>query len=264
VLSVMGGLFNFSGGGKTNNKMPNVIGQMQETATTVLTGLNLKVKTAQEENEAVAGTVIKQSIKEGSSIKKDDTVTLTISKGKTAQESPNTEYIDVPALSGKTFEEAKQILANLGLGIVKADDAFSNEDIGTVISQSPLKGAKLRKEDVVTVTISKGPETTEHVITVTAGKGGTISPKGIVNVADGEDQNFTFTADDGFEIREVKVDGTSIGTPTSYQFTKVGDDHTLYVVFAKKGAVSPSPSPSPAATPSPSPTKPASGTDIIG
>ena len=124
-----------------------------------------------------------------------------------------------------------------------------------------MKGAKLQKGDLVTVTVSKGPETTEHEITVTAGKGGSISPKGAVTVEDGEDQSFTITADDGYDVLEVKVDGTSIGAVSTYTFTKVTEDHTIYVVFKQKAAASPSPSVSPSATPTPT-TKPASGTDI--
>ena len=252
VLSVMGGLFNFSGKDEGKDKMPYVVGMMSETATTLLEGMGLDVKSTTEENEAVAGTVIEQSIKEGKKVKEGDKVTIVVSSGSREKPSEAAEYIDVPDLKGKTFDEARKALTELGLNITPAADAFSDEDVGKIISQSPLKGAKLKTGDLVTVTISKGPETTEYVITVTAGKGGTISPKGIVNVTDGENQTFIITADNGYEVREVKVDGTDIGPVTSYSFEKVTDDHTLYVVFAKKGA----------ASPSPSPTKPVSGTDI--
>ena len=265
VLSVMGGLFNFSGKDDGEDKMPYVVGMMSETATTLLTGMGLDVISSKEENEAVAGTVIEQSLKEGKKFKEGDKVTIVVSSGLSTKPSAAAEYIDVPNLVGKTFDEARQTLSELGLGITPAADAFSEEDVGKIISQTPLKGAKLRTGDLVTVTVSKGPETTEYVITVTAGKGGSISPKGIVSVADGEDQTFMITADNGYEVREVKVDGTDIGPVASYSFENVTDDHTLYVVFAKKGAVSPSPSPSPSptASPTPSPTKPVSGTDII-
>ncbi len=261
VLSIMGGLFNFSGNDDEKNKMPPVVGLTQESAETQLAGmkLDLDVKTELEKSDEVAGTVIKQSIKEGRKLNKGDRILLTIAEKKEKDETEDKEYIEVPSLTGSTFEGAKQKLSALNLDIIKDDDVYSDKEAGTIISQSPMTGAKLQKGDIVRVTISKGPETTEHAITVTAGKGGAISPKGIVNVADGENQTFTITADDGYEIREVKVDGTDIGPVSSYPFTKVTADHTLYVVFAKKSAVSPSPT----ATPSPSPTIPVSGTDII-
>ncbi|MBP8639925.1 MAG: PASTA domain-containing protein [Oscillospiraceae bacterium] len=261
VLSIMGGLFDFSGSGDDSSKMQDVVGFTQETATTILTALGLDVKTELQEDEAVVGTVIKQSIKEGKKIKEGDTVTLVISSGQSAQPTTAAEYVDVPTLTGKTYDEARQVLDKLGLGITKAEDSFSDEEVGKIISQLPMKGAKLQKGDLVTVTVSKGPETTEYEITVTAGKGGAISPKGAVTVEDGEDQSFTITADEGYEIFEVKVDGTSIGAVATYTFTKVSEDHTIYVVFKQKAANA-SPSPSVTPTPSPSPTKPASGTDI--
>ena len=259
ALSIMGGLFNFSAN-DDSDKMPDVVGMPVETATTLLVGMGLEVSTTNEEDEAAAGTVIEQSKKEGKKVKEGDTITLVVSKGKSTEVTENAEYIDVPMLTGKTFEEARQELVGLGLQITRAEDAFSEEEVGTIISQSPMKGAQLQAGDLVTVTVSKGPENEEHEISVTAGKGGTISPKGVVTVKDGEDQTFTITADADYEIREVKVDGTSIGAMESYTFTEVTEDHTLYVVFAKKTAVSPSPSTSP----TPTTTNPSSGTDIIG
>lgn len=260
VLSFMGGLFDFTGSGNASERMPEVIGMPQETATTLLEGKGLEVITMTEKSSEIAGTVIKQSIKKDKKIKEGDTVTLTISSGQSAEPSAAVEYIDVPTLTGKTYDEASQELSQLGLRITKAEDAYSEEEAGKIISQSPMKGAKLQAGDLVTVTVSKGPETTEYEITVTAGKGGSISPKGAVTVKEGEDQSFTITADEGYEIFEIKVDGTSIGAASTYKFTKVTEDHTIYAVFKQKAA-NVSPSPSPSATPTP--TKPASGTDII-
>jgi len=255
VLSIMGGLFDFSGSGDDTNKMPSVIGMPQESATALLEGKGLVVTPITEISDELAGTVIKQSIKENRKFKEGDSVTITVSSGKSTENTatPAAVYIDVPTLTGKTYDEANMILTKLNLVITKAEDAFSDEDIGTIISQNPMKGAKLQKGDVVTVTLSKGPEITEHVITVTAGKGGSISPKGIVNVADGGDQSFTITPDDGHDVFEVKVDGTSIGGVTSYTFMGVSDDHTIYVVFKKSASESPSPSVSPTDTPTSEP-----------
>lgn len=259
VLTIMGGAFDF-GKSDDKNEMPRVVGFTQETAITILEAMGLEVTTMNEENEAVAGTVIEQSLKEGRKVKKGDSVTLIVSTGKAVEETENAEYIEVPSLEGKTYDQAKQALETLGLKITKAEDTFSEEEAGKIISQSPLKGAKIEKGDLVTVTLSKGPEPspspTGHTITVTAGKGGTISPKGIVTVEDGKDQIFTITPDKGYEIREVKVDGTSIGAVTSYPFTKVTSDHSIYVVFKLKDTTT---SPSPSASPTPTP---ATNTDI--
>lgn len=49
-----------------------------------------------------------------------------------------------------------------------------------------------------------------HTITATAGAGGTIDPGGVVQVLDGADQTFTITADPGFHISKLLVDGVEV------------------------------------------------------
>ena len=78
------------------------------------------------------------------------------------------------------------------------------------------------------------PET--YTITATAGAGGSIAPTGSVTVNEGEDQTFTITPNEGYEIAEVLVDGVSVTvTDNSYTFTGVQADHTISVTFQKTG-----------------------------
>lgn len=70
-----------------------------------------------------------------------------------------------------------------------------------------------------------------HTITATAGEGGKIDPSGTVQINDGKSKTFTITPDAGRFISDVKVDDKSVGTPTTYTFTKVTDDHTIEVSF---------------------------------
>lgn len=72
---------------------------------------------------------------------------------------------------------------------------------------------------------------TTHTITATAGANGSISPSGRVSVNDGASQNFTIVADTGYRIKDVKVDGASVGTVSSYQFDNVTADHTISAEF---------------------------------
>ena len=257
VLSFMGGLFNFTGNASDKNQMQNLVGLPQSSAKTILDSMGLVVTYVQQADAQAAGIVIAQSIKEGKTVHKGDKVTLTVSKGQDEAASGSTDYVEVPTLTGKTYNEAKQLLTDQGLVISRGDDAFSDMDTGLVISQSPMNGAKLQKGDSVSVTVSKGPEPspspTDHTISVTAGKGGSISPKGSVSVADGDNQAFTITPDSGYEIYEVKIDGTSIGAPTTYSFMNVTDDHTIYAVFRQTSTASPTPTPT---------TNPVSGTDV--
>lgn len=70
-----------------------------------------------------------------------------------------------------------------------------------------------------------------HTITASAGANGSISPNGAVTVADGGSQSFTITADNGYEIDDVKVDGTSQGAIATYTFSNVVADHTIEATF---------------------------------
>lgn len=70
-----------------------------------------------------------------------------------------------------------------------------------------------------------------HTITATAGEGGSIDPSGSVQISDGKSRTFTITPDAGYFIQEVKVDGESKGTPSTYTFSNVKEDHNIAVTF---------------------------------
>ncbi len=75
---------------------------------------------------------------------------------------------------------------------------------------------------------------TIHTITATAGANGTISPSGTIPVEEGEEQTFTFTANSGYRIDQVLIDGTNnfaAVTAGSYTFSNVTADHTINVSF---------------------------------
>ena len=79
----------------------------------------------------------------------------------------------------------------------------------------------------------------QHTITATAGEGGSISPSGAVIVTDGADQVFTITANEGYVISDVKVDGVSVGAVDSYAFGNVTGDHTIEATFAAETVTPP-------------------------
>ena len=75
-----------------------------------------------------------------------------------------------------------------------------------------------------------------YSITATAGTNGTITPNGEVIVTKGEDQTFTFSANSGYEIDQVLIDGTNdtaAVTAGTYTFENVTADHTISVSFKK-------------------------------
>lgn len=76
-----------------------------------------------------------------------------------------------------------------------------------------------------------------YVIRAEAGRGGDISPDGRVRVDRGDDQTFRITADEGYEIADVLVDGESVGAVSRYTFENVRRDHTIEAVFQKSEEV---------------------------
>jgi titin len=70
-----------------------------------------------------------------------------------------------------------------------------------------------------------------HAITPSAGTGGSISPDSPQTVQAGESITFTISADPGFIIADVLVDGGSIGAVSSHTFSDVQDDHTISASF---------------------------------
>ena len=79
-----------------------------------------------------------------------------------------------------------------------------------------------------------GPVTTYYTIKAAAGEGGSIAPNGYVTVSAGSDKSFDIAAAEGYEIKDVLVDGVSVGAVSDYTFKNVWKNHTIDAVFRAK------------------------------
>lgn len=80
-----------------------------------------------------------------------------------------------------------------------------------------------------------------RVITATADEHGKIDPAaGTVTVPKGESKTFTITPDSGYRIKDVLVDGVSVGAVSTYTFEDVVENHTIHATFARKHTPTPS------------------------
>jgi hypothetical protein len=70
-----------------------------------------------------------------------------------------------------------------------------------------------------------------HTIAAAAGAGGTISPSGMVQVIHGGSQSFSIRANSRYTVKDVLVDGTSVGPVAFYSFTNIITDHSISVSF---------------------------------
>jgi hypothetical protein len=74
-----------------------------------------------------------------------------------------------------------------------------------------------------------------YTITASAGANGSITPSGAVPVLSGANQTFTIAANSGYTNAGVTVDGTSVGTVSSYTFNNVTANHTISASFGASG-----------------------------
>jgi len=84
--------------------------------------------------------------------------------------------------------------------------------------------------------ILQSEDNIQYTITATAGIGGTITPKGAVQVAEGANQIFQAVPNWGYELSVIKVDGEPNADASEtgiYQFTNVQANHTISAEFVK-------------------------------
>jgi len=110
---------------------------------------------AKYDNTHEIGTVIGQSIADGDKIKEGTNITITISKGTAGDETR------VPNLSGKTLEEATELIniADLILKIEKEENNLYAP--GVVIRTEPVANTLVYRKSVVTIYINEGVDNTK-------------------------------------------------------------------------------------------------------
>ena len=92
---------------------------------------------------------------------------------------------------------------------------------------------QLAIDNVKLMAVETGEAAQKYTIAATAGEGGSITPNGDVSVKEGASQTFAIAADNGYEIADVLVDGSSVGAVESYTFSDVKANHTISASFSK-------------------------------
>lgn len=72
-----------------------------------------------------------------------------------------------------------------------------------------------------------------RVIIATADEHGKIDPAGTITVPKSGNKTFTITPDSGYYIKDVLVDGKSVGAVTEYKFENVTEPHKIHATFAR-------------------------------
>ena len=137
--------------------MPAVAGRPGPEVVTELEGQGLKViETPTDSTTVPKGTVLSVDPPPGTRVPRGSTVVLSVSAGPPAR--------PVPAVVGKTFDEAAAALKAAELTVNRVDVFDDRIPVGRVVTTNPAVGTQVRPGTAVTVNVSKGPD----VVTVPA------------------------------------------------------------------------------------------------
>ncbi len=135
--------------GPSSFEIPNVVGKNKDEAESILNKKGLSVSVEYEKNDSVPeNEVVKQSVPAGTSVKRGDKIILTISSGR--------ETIIVSDVTGKTKNEAEDILTKQGFKVKVLENYDVNAEKGTVISLFPDAGTSQLPDTTIVVYVSKG------------------------------------------------------------------------------------------------------------
>ena len=159
------------------------------------------------------------------------------------EEKPQVPEADKTALKAALADAAQKLAES---------DVYTEESVAALkeaveLVQSVLDNSNAAQAEIDAATASvrtaienlqeKPPVQKEFTITAVAHGGGIIDPSGAVKVEEGKDQVFTIQSYEGFEVKEVFVNGESVGAVTEYKFEAVRADASIEVFFAEKEAV---------------------------
>lgn len=133
----------------TSTTVPDLLGADVVTAQRLASRANLQVEVIEVNHPTVpTGTVILQAPEMDTTLKKGDTVVITVSKGPSAQQ--------VPAITGSTTADAIPRLQAAGLTLAVVEKVVSDQPVDTILTQTPDAGSTCASGDIVQVTVSGG------------------------------------------------------------------------------------------------------------
>ena len=142
-----------SGATEGDIAVPDVREMDYQQAKELLESKNLKCQIVEEESaEYELNQVISQSPKYGTKVTEGYTVILHVCTSVIS----DGEQVEVPNLYGSTRADAEAALTQHGLVLGNVKKEASEEEVGTVISQSPVSGTMADKNSTVDIVISDG------------------------------------------------------------------------------------------------------------
>ena len=133
--------------GTEKTKVPKVVGMSQEDAVTAIEDAKLKAEIVEETSKKVQeGYVISQETDANTEVDAGETVKIHVSTG--------VEKATVPGVVGKSQDEAKKTLQDLGFVVTVTTAEDSYKDNGVVLKQSLEEGKSVEKGSAITITVN--------------------------------------------------------------------------------------------------------------
>jgi serine/threonine protein kinase len=138
--------------GKPKVPVPDVVGQSLEAALTELAGAGLQPKITRIYSDKQQDTITAQQPHAGDSVIKGTVVHINVSRG--------AKPVPVPDVTGQPYANAKSMLEGKGFQVSRSD-VQSDLPKGVVAAETPSAGTDVPAGTKVTLSVSKGPATTQ-------------------------------------------------------------------------------------------------------
>ncbi|MER5440356.1 Stk1 family PASTA domain-containing Ser/Thr kinase [Streptomyces sp. NPDC002790] len=217
----------FGGGGAGNEsfKAPNFVGKTVGEAEKMAENRDLKLDSSKSGpcEDYPKGQICTQNPKSGTTVEKNDTVTVSVSTG-----APK---ISIPDVTGLSYDEARSELNDKGFDNITKTTEESERTPGTVTKQDPASG-KVEKGTEITLTVAKK----KALVTVPNVAGGNLSCDEATQQLEDSNLKATCTEEESTAAEPGKVFAQSLQADSQ---AEPGSTVTLKV--AKEGAQTPVP-----------------------
>jgi serine/threonine-protein kinase len=134
------------------HEVPNLVGQAQSAATSLLIGSGLAVNPSvdhQFSEQVSVGNVVATRPRAHSHVLGDKSVQLVLSKGP--------ERYTIPPLAGRSLSDARSALRTFPVRVVTRQIPHDSVPAGQVIGTKPPQASSVKRDSVITVSVSTGP-----------------------------------------------------------------------------------------------------------